>query len=464
MTATRPFKGDNKLLLGIILGVITFWLFAQSVLNVVPTLQESFSTNAGTINIAVSLTALFSGLFVVGAGSIADKIGRVKMTYIGLILSVVGSLLIIVSNLPALLIIGRIIQGFSAACIMPATLAIVNEYYQGKDRQRALSYWSIGSWGGSGITSYFGGLMATFVGWRWIFIVSIIVAVLAMILIRHTPETKASRDSDVRNHKFDVVGLIVLAIMMLSLNVIITQTSHFGFLSPLILSLTVVFIVSVIFFLIYEKKLQNPLIDFGLFKHKGYSGAVISNFALNAVAGTLIVANTYFQQGLGFTSNQSGMMSITYLVTVLVMIRVGEKIMQKLGAKRPMLYGSLLNAAGMLLIALTFLPTGIYVVSSVIGYLLFGLGLGMYATPSTDTAVTSAPDNKVGTASGIYKMASSLGNAFGIAISGTIYAVVSESVNLQVGAMAGIGFNILLGLIAFVTVLFLVPKSQGETY
>ncbi|MBO0386678.1 MFS transporter [Staphylococcus simulans] len=464
MTATRPFKGDNRLLLGIILGVITFWLFAQSVLNVVPTLQESFSSNAGTINIAVSLTALFSGLFVVGAGSIADKIGRVKMTYIGLILSVVGSLLIIVSNLSALLIIGRIIQGFSAACIMPATLAIVNEYYQGKDRQRALSYWSIGSWGGSGITSYFGGLMATFVGWRWIFIVSIIVAILAMILIRHTPETKASRDSDVRSHKFDVVGLVVLAIMMLSLNVIITQTSHFGFLSPLILSLTVVFIVSVIFFLIYEKKLQNPLIDFDLFKHKGYSGAVISNFALNAVAGTLIVANTYFQQGLGFTSNQSGMMSITYLITVLVMIRVGEKIMQKLGAKRPMLYGSLLNAAGMLLIALTFLPTGIYVVSSVIGYLLFGLGLGMYATPSTDTAVTSAPDNKVGTASGIYKMASSLGNAFGIAISGTIYAVVSESVNLQVGAMAGIGFNILLGLIAFVTVLFLVPKSQGETY
>lgn len=464
MTATRPFKGDNRLLLGIILGVITFWLFAQSVLNVVPTLQESFSSNAGTINIAVSLTALFSGLFVVGAGSIADKIGRVKMTYIGLILSVVGSLLIIVSNLSALLIIGRIIQGFSAACIMPATLAIVNEYYQGKNRQRALSYWSIGSWGGSGITSYFGGLMATFVGWRWIFIVSIIVAILAMILIRHTPETKASRDSDVRSHKFDVVGLVVLAIMMLSLNVIITQTSHFGFLSPLILSLTVVFIVSVIFFLIYEKKLQNPLIDFGLFKHKGYSGAVISNFALNAVAGTLIVANTYFQQGLGFTSNQSGMMSITYLITVLVMIRVGEKIMQKLGAKRPMLYGSLLNAAGMLLIALTFLPTGIYVISSVIGYLLFGLGLGMYATPSTDTAVTSAPDNKVGTASGIYKMASSLGNAFGIAISGTIYAVVSESVNLQVGAMAGIGFNILLGLIAFVTVLFLVPKSQGETY
>lgn len=464
MTATRAFKGDNRLLLGIILGVITFWLFAQSVLNIVPTLQESFNTNAGIINTAVSLTALFSGLFVVGAGSIADKVGRVKMTYIGLTLSVVGSLLIIVSDFSALLIVGRVIQGFSAACIMPATLAIVNEYYQGKDRQRALSYWSIGSWGGSGICSYFGGLMSTFVGWRWIFIISIIAALLAMILIRHTPETKASADSDVQKHKLDVVGLIVLAIMMLSLNVIITQTSNFGFLSPIILSLAVVFIIAVIFFVIYEQKLHNPLIDFRLFKHKAYSGAVISNFALNAVAGTLIVANTYFQQGLGFTSNQSGMMSITYLVTVLLMIRVGEKIMQKLGAKRPMMYGALLNALGMLLIALTFLPTGIYVVSSVIGYLLFGLGLGMYATPSTDTAVSTAPDNKVGTASGIYKMASSLGNAFGIAISGTIYTVVSHSVNLQVGAMAGIGFNILLGIIACITVWILVPKSTGDTY
>ena len=54
-----------------------------------------------------------------------------------------------------------------------------------------------------------------------------------------------------------------------------------------------------------------------------------------------------------------------------------------------------------------------YIVSSIVGYLLFGTGLGLYATPSTDTAVASAPDDKSGVASGVYKMASSLGNAFG---------------------------------------------------
>lgn len=153
----ETYRGGNKLILGIVLGVITFWLFAQSLVNVVPNLQQSFGADMGTISIAVSLTALFSGMFVVGAGGLADKIGRVKMTNIGLLLSIIGSALIIITNLPALLILGRIIQGVSAACIMPSTLAIMKTYYEGAERQRALSYWSIGSWGGSGICSLFGG-------------------------------------------------------------------------------------------------------------------------------------------------------------------------------------------------------------------------------------------------------------------------------------------------------------------
>ena len=128
MNTSQKFRGDNRLLLGIILGVITFWLFAQSLVNLVVPLQSSYNSDIGTINIAVSLSALFSGLFIVGAGDIADKIGRVKVTYIGLALNIVGSVLIIITPLPSLLIIGRAIQGLSAACIMPATLAIINEY------------------------------------------------------------------------------------------------------------------------------------------------------------------------------------------------------------------------------------------------------------------------------------------------------------------------------------------------
>ncbi|MCD8920337.1 MFS transporter [Staphylococcus gallinarum] len=460
METSQTFKGDNKLLFGIFLGVITFWLFASSLVNIVPDLESSFDANYGTINVAVSLTSLLCGLFVVGAGGLADRYGRVKMTYIGLILSVIGSLMIIIPGFTSLLVIGRAVQGLSAAFIIPSTLAIINEYYIGRERQRALSYWSIGSWGGTGICSFFGGIMSTFIGWRSIFIISIIVALLAMYLIKHTPETKGVQTEVSKRAKFDIGGLVILIISMLSLNLIITKTEDYGLFSTAIISLIILFVISLIAFILFENRIKNPLIDFKLFKHKGYSGAVVSNFLLNAVAGTLIVANTYFQSGLHFSSFQSGVMTITYLIAVLVMIRVGEKILQSVGPKRPMLIGAALNALGIVMISLTFLPTVPYVIMCVLGYLVYGVGLGLYATPSTDTAVSTAPEDKVGVASGVYKMASSLGNSFGVAISGSLFSVMTAVYNIHIGAMYGLLFNAALAIIAFIAVYLLVPKSQ----
>ena len=455
----QTYRGDNKLILGIVLGVVTFWLFAQSLLNVVPTLQQSFDSNIGTISIAVSITALFSGVFVVGAGSLADKVGRVKITYIGLWLSIIGSLLIIISNLPVLLILGRVIQGLSAAAIMPSTLAIMKTYFEGKDRQRALSYWSIGSWGGSGLASLFGGMVATFIGWRWIFILSIIIALMAMLLIKGTPETKSDNTTDL---KFDFTGLILFVVMMLSINIVITQSGTFGIVSPLILGLIIVFVLTTMYFIKIENKKRNPLIDFKLFKNKAYTGATLSNFLLNGVAGALLVANTFVQKGLGFNAFQTGLLSITYLVTVLLMIRVGEKVLQKVGAKKPMLLGTTFNMIGIILISLTFLPSVLYVIVCIIGYLLYGLGLGFYATPSTDMAISNSPEDKVGVASGIYKMASSLGGAFGIALSGALYGVVTAATNVQIGALAGLWLNVIMALLSFVIILLTVPSFKKQ--
>lgn len=455
----QTYRGDNKLILGIVLGVVTFWLFAQSLLNVVPTLQQSFDSNIGTISIAVSITALFSGMFVVGAGSLADKVGRVKITYIVLWLSIIGSLLIIISNLPVLLILGRVIQGLSAAAIMPSTLAIMKTYFEGKDRQRALSYWSIGSWGGSGLASLFGGMVATFIGWRWIFILSIIIALMAMLLIKGTPETKSDNTTDL---KFDFTGLILFVVMMLSINIVITQSGTFGIVSPLILGLIIVFVLTTMYFIKIENKKRNPLIDFKLFKNKAYTGATLSNFLLNGVAGALLVANTFVQKGLGFNAFQTGLLSITYLVTVLLMIRVGEKVLQKVGAKKPMLLGTTFNMIGIILISLTFLPSVLYVIVCIIGYLLYGLGLGFYATPSTDMAISNSPEDKVGVASGIYKMASSLGGAFGIALSGALYGVVTAATNVQIGALAGLWLNVIMALLSFVIILLTVPSFKKQ--
>ena len=69
----EAFVGNNKLLIGIVLSVITFWLFAQSLVNVVPILEDSFNTDIGTINIAVSNRIVF-GMFVVGADLLINMV------------------------------------------------------------------------------------------------------------------------------------------------------------------------------------------------------------------------------------------------------------------------------------------------------------------------------------------------------------------------------------------------------
>src|SRR5690349_4155429 len=96
-TTTDTHPGDNRLIVGIVLAVITFWLFAQTTLNVAPTMRDDLRISESLNNIAVSITALFSGIFMVVAGGLADRLGRLKITYLGLALSIVGSLLIALS-------------------------------------------------------------------------------------------------------------------------------------------------------------------------------------------------------------------------------------------------------------------------------------------------------------------------------------------------------------------------------
>lgn len=131
---TPALRGDDRLLLGIVLGVVTFWLFAQTTLNVAPDMQRDLGIESNTMNTAVAITAVFSGIFIVVMGGLADRFGRMRIMTLGFVLSIVGSLL--VGSAPAgslatpLLMLGRAIQGLSAACIMPSSLA-VKAYWDG---------------------------------------------------------------------------------------------------------------------------------------------------------------------------------------------------------------------------------------------------------------------------------------------------------------------------------------------
>lgn len=481
MVQTNQYKGNDKLLFGIILGVLAFWFFAQTTLNINVVMSEELQMNTSMMNIAVSITALFSGIFIVVFGGIADRFGRVKVIKIGFFFSIFGSLLVGITPIGPLatpvLIAGRILQGLSGACIMPASLALVKTYWDGTGRQRAVSLWSMGSWGGSGFCALFGGLMAQNVGWRYIFFASAIVSIIGLLLINGTPESKAVQTNSTR--KFDFAGIFTFMIAMIALQIFVSKGSDLGWTSSVSLLLILVTLVFSIAFITIENRISEAFIDFRLFKNSIYTGATLSNFLLNGVTGMLIVSLMLIQVGGNLSAQEVGLLTLGYAIAILAFIRVGEKLLQRFGSRKPMIWGCIIVGVAIALLMPTNVMTGTYKLLAVFAYTLFGVGLAFYATPSTDAALSNLPDSQAGSGSGIYKMASSLGAAFGVAISAGIFTGLSgaeidwlnqvitfsgrqDNLSIRQAAIIALAFNLLLVVIAIVTILFSIPKETGK--
>lgn len=474
----HTFRGNDRLLYGIILGVLAFWLFAQTTLNINVGMAKDLGMEQNAMNIAVSITSLFSGIFIVVFGGLADRVGRVKMIQIGFIFSIIGSALVALTPAGSLatpvLMTGRIFQGLSGAAIMPASLALVKAYWDGAARQRAVSLWSIGSWGGSGFCALFGGLVASNLGWRYIFWATVVISIIGFLMVKGTPESKGEPKP---GYKFDLAGIITFMISIIALQILLSKGSDFGWTSLLSLGLLAGFVIFGLIFYKIESGNGNAFVDFKLFKNSIYTGATISNFLLNATAGILIVSLSLVQLGAGLSSQESGLLTLGYAIAIVAFIRVGEKLLQKFGARKPMIWGSLIVGLSIILLMQTQVMTETYKILAIIAYTLFGLGLAFYATPSTDAALSNLPDDQAGAGSGIYKMASSLGVALGVAISAAVFTALSgqtgpiewmdglinfagrqDNLALRQGALVALGLNLLMVILAIISILMTVPK------
>jgi MFS transporter, DHA2 family, multidrug resistance protein len=277
---------------------------------------------------------------------------------------------------------------------------------------------------------------------------------------------------------FDWSGFVAFTIGMVAVNVVVSQGAVLGWLSPTVIVLTALFVVAAVIFFRVESGKPNGFVDLTLFNNTTYTGATLSNFLINGAAGTLLVSLSLVQQEAGLSSLEAGLLTVGYLGAILSTIRLGEKLLQRMGPRQPMLIGCGITAAGILFTTFTFLLARQYMIVAFVGFTLFGVGLGVYATPSTDAALSNVPQEKAGAASGVYKMASSLGAAFGVAVSAALFSGLSSfpagasvsdlflgrTDNVDVRFAAGIAllFNVLMALVALVAIAATVPRRDSR--
>lgn len=485
-SASTAYRGNDKVLIGIILGLLSFWLFGMTMLSIQDVVQKDLQIEMSALGLAVTITSLISGVTVVMFGNLADRYGRAKTLRWGFYAAIVGGILIAATparsalTLPFMLV-GRILQGISAACIMPASLAIIAQFWQEKERQRAISLWSMGTWGGTSFATFIGTNMASFLGWRSIFIVAAVTAFIGLLLVREIPRNFVEGAKEV---KFDFNGMVVFMLSVICLMMVINFGSSWGWGNPITMVLVVVSIIGFILFISIESGVDLPFVNIKLFQNKTFTGATISNFILNSTAGVLVVIPALMSAATDYDGSIIGFLSIGYGVVIIAFIRIGERLLQKFGPRRPMLLGSFI----VMLAFLVMLPTNVmretYLVLMGIGYALFGLGLACYATPSTDAALSTLPPKESAAGSGIYKMASSLGSAFGIAVSSAIYygllsgneqwlapensffnqMFIGEQSNLvfRQSAMIAMTYNTIMVLLAIVVIFITVPKQSKK--
>ncbi|HHT9259334.1 TPA: MFS transporter [Staphylococcus aureus] len=454
----------SNIIIAIMLSALTYWLFAQSFINIGPLVGQTYQTSPAVLNLSISLTSFATGIFMVAAGDIADKIGQLRMTYMGLIISMFASLLLIISDITALLIIGRILQGLSAAILLPSTVGVLNNQFKGEHLRRAISYLMISTVGGIGLAGVIGGLIASNFGWQTNFIISIVIAFIAILLLKGTPE-KVSQHS--HRHPFDYKGMSIFAVMIGSFTLLLTQGFEQGWfstfsiicLSIFIITTLIFIIITTLIFIIIERRHEVPFIDFSVLRNRPFIGAFLNNFVLNSGLGVTVVFFIYAQTHLGLSAAQSGLVTLPYAIVAVAMIRLGEKATLRFGGKLMLIIGPLFPVIGITIISMTQLLASQYVIAVIIGFVICAIGNGLVATPGLTIAIFSMPNEKVGLATGLYKMSGTLGGAFGIALSTTVFSMLQLNYAPSVAATVTFIVSIVLMILGSLSAYMIIPKT-----
>jgi DHA2 family multidrug resistance protein-like MFS transporter len=319
--------------------------------------------------------------------------------------------------------------------------------------------------------------MATMVGWRSIFLISMVISAISFLMIRGTRESRVPSADQAR--AFDLPGVLAFMVAMVSLMVFLIFGGRMGWGRPITLGLAGTAIVGLAVFARIERTAAHAFVDFRLFRNLTFTGATLSNFLLNGTIGLLIVSQQLLQLGGNMKASEAGLLTLGYAVTIIGFIRLGEKLLQRFGPRKPMIWGSLIVGAACVLLLPTNLMLAEYRHLAIAAYALFGLGLAFYATPSTDAALASLPADQAGSGAGIYKMASSLGGAIGAAISLAIFTALSgsresaalvgqlldmqgrqDNTALRAAAFVALLFNLVMVVIAIGSIMLTVPAEK----
>lgn len=390
---------------------------------------------------------LVSTVFLLTFGRIADMLGRVRMYNLGFVIFTVGSALCGFSANATQLILFRLVQGSGAAMMVVNSVALITEVFPPNERGKALGINAITFSFGGVAGPILGGLILSLADWRWIFFINVPVGLLGAIWgYRVLHEISARKQGE----QFDFVGALAFSVGLTALLIALTMGIEFSFTSTPILLLFGLFLLGLAFFIWWERRAANPVLDLSLFNNRIYNFSVLSamlqSLALFAVNFLIVF---YLQGVLGYDPLKAALLLIPLPVMTSIVAPLGGNIADRIGARIPASVGLLIQGAA--LVWFTRITPAMPYWQIAVGLGLMGFGGGLFYPPNTSAAMNASPQNRLGIASGTLATLRQAGMVTSFALS---LAVAASSLPRDVMMDLFVGNNVTLGsapMQAFVT-------------
>jgi EmrB/QacA subfamily drug resistance transporter len=431
----------------------------STIVNVaLPSIGRDLHASVAGLQWTIDGYALVLASFLMLSGATADRVGRRRVFLIGLAIFTAGSGLCSLAPGLGWLVAFRMLQAIGGSMLNPVAMSIITNTFTDKtERARAIGIWGGGYGLSMSLGPVVGGLLVDSVGWRGTFWVNIPVGLVAIALTaRFVPESRAPRP-----RRPDPIGQALIIVMLGSLTYAIIEGPGLGWHSPVIVALFAMAAVALVVFVTYEARRAEPVLDPRFFRSAPFAGSVLTAIsATAAVGGFLFLATLYLQDVRGMSALQAGLHMLPMATMMALGAVVSSRILARRGARLPMLAAGIGLAAGGVL--LSRLTTSSPLVPLAVAFAVFGLGGGVVNAPITYTAVSGMPVSQAGVASGIASTSRQIGQALGIAVTGSILAGNLRGRPLRIGFVPAshADWLLLAGCGVVVFVLGLVTASQ----
>jgi len=386
-----------------------------SVVNVaLPRIEADLNTTLGAMQWVINAyTLCMSALLLVG-GAAADQFGRRRIFVAGIVVFALASLGCGLAPHAGVLIGARIAQGSGAALLVPCSLALIGAAYAESERGAAIGIWSGASAIAAGVAPLLGGTLVDHVSWRAIFLINPLLALPTLwITLRHVPESRDPQAAPGLDWAGALLAFLGLGALVYGLIASATR----GWQDTLVLTTLAAGAALLIAFVLTERASAAPMMPLELFRSRSFSAINLLTLLLyGALGGAFFFLPFLLIQARGYSATATGAVYLPFTLVLGVLSRWSGGLVDRFGARGPLIIGPAITGLGFALLALFDQPYWAILAAMTV----LGFGMAVTVAPLTTTVLNAVPAQRTGVASGINNAVASVGGLLLIAVLGSL--------------------------------------------